>query len=634
MTSPRVSVSEAASSADREKNPSKTGIEIGTQVPVELDSTHATEYADYLRLKGHYASDPKAHRRLLLLLDLQILPLLFIYYILNSLDKSNAGNVKVYTFLEDTHMTSRQFNLALTWYFFTYAGLEAPSNMLMRKYGPRLWLSMIVICWGAVTLGSAWVKGYSDYCAARIILGVFEAGLFQGCFFTLSCWYLPSELQTRSAWWYSATMLSGAFGGLLAYAVGPLQGHLGLKQWQYLFIIEGSATIFFGLIGLWLCPDFPERWASSWFSADEKTFLRLRVKYKDGPIPPDDTFRWSAFIEAVKDWKTYFIASLLGFGGSVPTYSMVKSMGYSSVEAQALTAPPYMFAFVCVILIAKYSDKYQCRARSLLISYTVGTIGIVILWATRHYSHLSGVSYFALFFVVAGFNMQAPAVGSWLGTNVRNPGKRAAAMGWQSTWGQLFGGCIGANIFFDNEAPTYTTGFSILLVLVIVGGMLSEEYEGKYDDQELANMGEVRRTPGHDHGGDRRGHVAALRNARRYAQVLNARIGARADEYAVDFDVGGRHVGLEAHIIWRAPYGSRVRHTLVDADDVVWGSPLRDFVAGINVQRVILVRIDIATQTAPVRHCLVPGTTGGASGRPCRYSNVVSSSATLGLSLS
>lgn len=194
--------------------------------------------------------------------------------------------------------------------------------MLMRKYGPRFWLSSLVICWGAVTIGSAWVKSYGDYCAARIMLGVFEAGLFQGCFYTLSCWYLPSELQTRCAWWYSATMLSGAFGGLLAYAVGPLQGHLGLKQWQYLFIIEGALTMFFGLLGLWLCPDFPEKWGSRWFKSEEMRFLKLRVKYNDGPIPPDDTFRWGVFFEAVKDWKTYFIASLLAFGGSVPTYSV------------------------------------------------------------------------------------------------------------------------------------------------------------------------------------------------------------------------------------------------------------------------------------------------------------------------
>lgn len=68
--------------------------------------------------------------------------------------------------------------------------------------------------------------------------------------------------------------------------------------------------------------DFPEKWSSRWFNEDEMKYLKLRVKYRDGPVPPDMTFRWSVFFEAVKDWKTYLVASLLAFGGSVPTYSV------------------------------------------------------------------------------------------------------------------------------------------------------------------------------------------------------------------------------------------------------------------------------------------------------------------------
>lgn len=189
---------------------------------------------------------------------------------------------------------------------------------------------------------------------------------------------------------------------------------------------------------------------------------------------------------------------------------MVKSLGFSAIQAQAMTSPPYVFAFFCVVAIAFYSDRYQCRARSLLISYTVGTIGIVILWPSLHYPSLSKLSYFALFLVIAGFNMQGPAVGSWLGTNVRNPAKRAAAMGWMSTWGQLAGGCIGVNIFVGHEAPTYRSGFITIVVLVAVGGygacitnwyllrranlkkdrIPAEELQGKYTDKQLAEMGE------------------------------------------------------------------------------------------------------------------------------------------------
>jgi sugar phosphate permease len=179
--------------------------------PAELLPEHAAEYMEFLTLQQHFQADPEVYAKLVRRLDCRIIPMLFLYYLFNGLDKSNAGNVKIYTFLKDTHMTGTQFNLAQTWFFITYGLFEAPSNMCMRKFGPRLWLSGMVFCWGAVTLGSAWVKSYGDYAAARIVLGIFEAGLFQGCFFTLSCWYPRGELQRRCAYWYSATMLSGAF---------------------------------------------------------------------------------------------------------------------------------------------------------------------------------------------------------------------------------------------------------------------------------------------------------------------------------------------------------------------------------------------------------------------------------------
>lgn len=141
----------------------------------------------------------------------------------------------------------------------------------------------------------------------------------------------------------------------------------------------------------------------------------------------------------------------------------------------------------------------------------MGLVGLAILWPSLYHPHLSGLSYFALFLVVAGFNMQAPAVGSWLGTNVRNPAKRAAAMGWQSTWGQIIGGCVGTNVFLESEAPTYDSGFTIIFVLVIVGGVFAtignwyflraanikkdqipkEELEGRsYTAESLSKMGE------------------------------------------------------------------------------------------------------------------------------------------------
>jgi MFS family permease len=81
-----------------------------------------------------------------------------------------------------------------------------------------------------------------DFWILRAFLGIFEAGIYQGSFYVLSRWFLPSELQKRQGIWYTATMVSGALGGLIAYGVGGLQGRLGYQQWQWLFLIEGTLS--------------------------------------------------------------------------------------------------------------------------------------------------------------------------------------------------------------------------------------------------------------------------------------------------------------------------------------------------------------------------------------------------------
>lgn len=106
----------------------QVGTTIEVQAPFMTDAVHAAEYVEYLRLKDHFTADPKAHRSMILRLDARILPFLFMYYLLNSIDRSNAGNVKIYTFMEDTNMTNTQFNLALTWFIIMYAMFEAPSK--------------------------------------------------------------------------------------------------------------------------------------------------------------------------------------------------------------------------------------------------------------------------------------------------------------------------------------------------------------------------------------------------------------------------------------------------------------------------------------------------------------------------
>lgn len=312
-----------------------------------------------------------------------------------SLDKSNAGNAKLFGFLDDVGMTSEQFNLALMYLFFTYGLCEPVSNIALRRLGPKMWFPFIVTAWGLVTTLTCLVSSYGGYIVIRLALGMTEAGLYPGSYFILSMWYTPAELATRMAIFYGANTAAGAFGGVIAYGVGNLDGVHGMRAWKWLFLIEGVITIAAGLCCLVFLPQFPHQYAgtkrSRWLTDVELEYAQLRVKYSAGPNPPTYSFRWSDVTAALKDRKTYFMMMLFWWGGSVPTYSlsytlptMVKNLGYSAVKAQALTTPPYIFATCVCVTVGWLSDRYQKRYFAIMGSYT---LGLMLVESSFHQWH-------------------------------------------------------------------------------------------------------------------------------------------------------------------------------------------------------------------------------------------------------
>ncbi|KAF2001582.1 MFS general substrate transporter [Amniculicola lignicola CBS 123094] len=415
----------SSSSTDLERKlPEKVGVQTTTAPNVE--------YERFLVLDAQFQGPGK--KVLLRKLDFRLLPTLSFLYLMCSLDKSNAGNAKLFGFLEDVGMTSRQFNLALIYLFFTYGLCEPISNIALRRLGPKIWFPCIVIAWGLITTLTCLVKSYGGYIIIRLCLGISEAGLYPGSYFILSMWYTPQELATRMAIFYGANTGAGAFGGVIAYGVGNL---------------------------------------------DELEYAQLRIKYANGPDAPTYHFRWSDVLAAAKNRKTFFMMMMFWWGGSVPTYSlsytlptMVKNLGYSAVRAQALTTPPYIFATIVCVFVGWASDRYQNRFVAIMSSYTLGLIGIIILWITTHHPELSGVSYFAILLAAAGYSTQAPIVGAWTSVNVINPSKRASAIGLLMLFGSVGGGSVGSNIYLAEQAPVYPLGFGFSVGTTVLGAMI------------------------------------------------------------------------------------------------------------------------------------------------------------------
>lgn len=211
----------------------------------------------------------------------------------------------------------------------------------------------------------------------------------------------------------------------------------------------------------------------------ELEYARLGVKYANEPDAPTYVFRWADVIAAAKNRKTWLMCMMFWWGGSVPTYSlsyalptMVKNLEYSAVKDQVMMTPPYIFATCVCVFVGWASDRHQKRFVTIMSCYTLGLVGIIILWITVHHVHLSGASYFAIFLAAAGYSAQASIFGAWTSVNVSNPSKRAAAIGLLTLFDSVGGGSIGSNIYLAEQAPAYPLGFGFSVGAMVLGAMI------------------------------------------------------------------------------------------------------------------------------------------------------------------
>jgi MFS family permease len=216
---------------------------------------------------------------------------------------------------DDLDLDSERYSVALVVFFATYVFFEVPSNMILVRSRPSVYLPTIMAMWGAVTLGMAFSPNYQVLIGLRVLMGTLEAGFAPGVLLLLSSWYKKEEQSRRFAVYISAAILSGAFGGLLAGSIttGLKDAH-GIAGWRWLFIVEGVGTIGVAAIALFVLPDFPATTSARKFNEAEKNLAVLRLQNDDQQVRNDDEERmgeWAALKESLVNWKTW--AFVIGY---------------------------------------------------------------------------------------------------------------------------------------------------------------------------------------------------------------------------------------------------------------------------------------------------------------------------------
>ncbi|PWN88763.1 putative pantothenate transporter [Acaromyces ingoldii] len=362
-------------------------------------------------------------------IDLVILPTIAILYILNYVDRQNLSAAKLQGIMEDLHMSTQQFATAISILFVGYLPFQIPSNLIITRIPrPGMYICLAVVIWGAISAATAAVKTYGQLLAVRAILGMVEAVFFPGAIYYLSAWYTKQELGKRLAGLYIAQQVGNAFGGLLAAAILQLDGAHGIRGWEWLFIIEGSATVGIGAICACLMPEFPHN--SRMLSPVERDLAVWRIESESGAAEgteKESTFK--GFFAALSDPKLLLLifCNMLSQGqGSIANFfpSLVASLGYNHTLSLLLTAPPYILAGFVYYGISFYSDRKNTVYPIILVCISIASAMYIIPMSTTSI----GARYFAM--MVLPFSSVGPQILLFKTINLhlaRPVSKRAAA---------------------------------------------------------------------------------------------------------------------------------------------------------------------------------------------------------------
>jgi len=408
-------------------------------------------------------------------IDWHCVPLVTWLYMLCFLDRANIGNARIQGMATDLKLEGIKFNMALSIFYIVYLLVEVPSNIILKKVGPRYYLPLLVCGFGLISMSTAFVQSYEGLLGARAILGVFEGGAMPGMAFFLSCFYKRKELLFRIGIYVSAASIAGAFGGLLATGLSRIPewgvASMRISAWRNIFFFEGIITIISGLLApIWM-PTAPE---TAYFLNERQRRIAVERLIREQKALPNEAVTFADFKRAIFCIHNYtcafgfFLINITVQGLSVFMPTILSDLGWTNTQAQLYSVPPYVCACIIAIAIAYVSDKTNRRGIYLAIFAVLAVIGFAVLrWETS-----ANVRYMAVFFVTIGAFPGGPAYLSWAMNNSAGPAVRAVTSAYVVTLGTI-GGIVATWTYTTADAPKYFTGHTINLVGQILVVLLS-----------------------------------------------------------------------------------------------------------------------------------------------------------------
>jgi MFS transporter, ACS family, tartrate transporter len=306
-----------------------------------------------------------------------VLPLL-LAFVISYLDRVNVGFAAL-TANRDLGLTPTQYGWGAGLLFLGYCFFELPSNLALERFGARRWIARIMITWGAIGCCMAWVTGPVGFYLLRFLLGAAEAGLFPGVILYLTYW-LPARYRARSLGLFALGIpLSSVVGAPFSGAIlQSFNGALGIKGWQWLYLLEAAPAILLGLAVYVFLTDRPDE--AGWLTDAERAWLRAQFAAEPrAPVGRSHGFTWAMLGDRrmLALAAVFFLTGMPSYGLSLWLPQIVHGFGVTHLSTGFLTAMPFFVGCVAMVCWGYRSDRQHERLWHAVVAAVLAGVSLL-----------------------------------------------------------------------------------------------------------------------------------------------------------------------------------------------------------------------------------------------------------------
>ncbi len=326
--------------------------------------------------------DMDIEKRTLRKITWRIVPFIMILYLIAYIDRVNIGFAAI-TMKEDLGFTASILGFGAGIFFLGYFLFEVPSNIILHKVGARIWIARVMVTWGIIAGGMAFVESSTSFYVMRFLLGVAEAGFFPGIILYLSYWFPARNRAGVIALFMAAAPIATAIGSPISAALLEMHGIMGLAGWQWMFLIEAIPAVILGVVVFFYMTDRPEK--AAWLKPDEREWLVKTMQAEDANKVDQ---QHHSILRGLANPRVLALA-LIYFGTSAGLYTLgiwapqiIKELGVSSMTVGLLNAIPPIISVVAMILWSRHSDKTNERTWHVALACLTAAVGLAIAAST------------------------------------------------------------------------------------------------------------------------------------------------------------------------------------------------------------------------------------------------------------